>query len=156
MYLAIILLLMGVLPIASILVEFALLHSSADLLFLIGKWFVFWSVGIRLLLAGLRQIANPEFTAGTIFGVKEKAALTIVQELGFANLSIGLLGALTLLNPQWIAPAAMVGGLFYALAGIKHLTKGDRNATENIAMVSDLFIAIVLVAYLGLSWLQHV
>jgi hypothetical protein len=87
--------------------------------------------------------------------VKEKAALTIVQELGFANLSIGLLGALTLLNPQWIEPAAIVGGLFYALAGIKHLTKGDRNATENIAMVSDLFIAIVLAGYLALSWLKH-
>ena len=149
MYLAVIVLLMGVLPIASILVEFVLLHSSADLLFLIGKWFVFWSVGVRLPLAGLRQIANPEFTAETIFDVKEKAALTIVQELGFGNLAIGLLGALTLLNRQWIAPTAIVGGLFYGLAGIKHLVKGDRNATENIAMVSDLFIAIVLAIYLA-------
>ena len=151
MYLAIIILLMGVLPIASILVEFVLLHSSADLLFLLGKWFVFWSVGVRLLLAGLRQIANPEFTAQTIFDVKEKAALTIVQELGFGNLAIGLLGALTLLNAQWIAPAAIVGGLFYGLAGIKHLMKGDRNATENIAMVSDLFIAVVLAIYLAFA-----
>jgi hypothetical protein len=151
MYLAVIVLLMGVLPIASIFVEFVLQHSSADLLFLIGKWFVFWSVGVRLLLAGLRQIANPEFTAETIFGVKEKAALTIVQELGFGNLAIGLLGALTLLNRQWIAPAAIVGGLFYGLAGIKHLVKGDRNATENIAMISDLFIAIVLAIYLAFA-----
>jgi hypothetical protein len=148
MYLAIIILLMGVLPIASILVEFLLLHSSTDLLFLLGKWFVFWSIGVRLLLAGLRQIANPQFTAETIFDVKEKAALTIVQELGFGNLAIGLLGALTLFNRQWIAPAAIVGTLFYGLAGIKHLVKGDRNATENIAMISDLFIAVVLAIYL--------
>jgi len=155
MYLTVIVLLMGVLPIASILTEFGLLHSNGDLLFLIGKWFVFWAVGVRLLLAGLRQIVNPEFTAATIFGVKEKAALTIVQELGFANVAIGLLGALTLVNPQWIAPAGIVGALFYALAGIMHLTKGDRNATENIAMVSDLFIAVVLAAYLALSWREH-
>ena len=154
MYLAVIVLLMGVLPIASILVEFVLLHSGADLLFLIGKWFVFWSVGVRLLLAGLRQIANPEFTAETIFGVTDKAALTIVQELGFGNLAIGLLGALTLLNRQWIAPAAIVGGLFYGLAGIKHLVKGDRNATENIAMVSDLFIAVVIAIYLAFILLR--
>ena len=154
MYLAVIVLLMGVFPIASILVEFALLRSSADLLFLIGKWFVFWSVGVRLLLAGLRQIANPEFTAQTIFGVKEKAALTIVQELGFGNLAIGLLGVLTLFNRQWIAPAAIVGGLFYGLAGIKHLTKGDRNATENIAMISDLFIAVVLAIDLAFALLR--
>jgi hypothetical protein len=83
--------------------------------------------------------------------VKEKAALTIVQELGFGNLAIGLLGALTLLNRQWIAPTAIVGGLFYGLAGIKHLVKGDRNATENIAMVSDLFIAAVLAIYLAFA-----
>ena len=91
MYLAAIVLLMGVLPIVSILIEFFVPHSSHDLLFLIGKWFVFWSVGIRLMLAGVRQIANPTFTADAIFGVKEKGALTIVQELGFGNLSIGLL-----------------------------------------------------------------
>jgi hypothetical protein len=154
MYLAIIILLMGVLPIASILVEFLLLHSSTDLLFLLGKWFVFWSIGVRLLLAGLRQIANPQFTAETIFDVKEKAALTIVQELGFGNLAIGLLGALTLFNRQWIAPAAIVGALFYGLAGIKHLVKGDRNATENIAMISDLFIAVVLAIYLTFALLR--
>jgi hypothetical protein len=100
---------MGVLPIVSILIEFFVPHSSHDLLFLIGKWFVFWSVGIRRMLAGVRQIANPTFTADAIFGVKEKGALTIVQELGFGNLSIGLLAAL----PDRIVPAAITGELFY-------------------------------------------
>src|SRR5208337_1887623 len=92
MYLAMIILLMGALPVASIAVEFAALHGGADLLSLIGKWFVFWPVGVRLILAGLRQVADPKFTAGTIFGVKDAAALTIVQELGFGNLSIGTSG----------------------------------------------------------------
>jgi hypothetical protein len=149
MYLAVIILLMGVLPAASVVIEFGMQRGSADLVFLIGKWFVFWSVGIRLMLAGLRQIVNPEFTADAIFGVKEKAALTIVQELGFANLSIGLFGALALVKTEWIVPAAITGGLFYGLAGIKHLIKGDRNTTENIAMVSDLFIFVVLGCYLA-------
>jgi hypothetical protein len=148
MYLAVIILLMGILPALSVIIEFYILHSSADLMFLIGKWFVFWGVGVRLVLAGLRQIANPTFTADVIFGVKEKAALTIVQELGFANLSIGLLGVLALVRSEWIVPAAMTGGLFYGLAGIKHLIKGERNRTENIAMVSDLFIFLVLAGYL--------
>ncbi len=99
---------------------------------------MFWAVGVRLMLAGLRQIVNPEFTAATIFGVKEKAALTIVQELGFANVAIGLLGALTLLNRQWIAPAEIFGLRRWTRSTPD---KGDRNATENIAMISDLFIA---------------
>jgi hypothetical protein len=154
MYLAVIILLMGVLPVASILVEFVAMHRSADLVFLIGKWFVFWSVGIRLILAGLRQAANPEFTAGAVFGVREKAALAIVQELGFGNLSIGLLGALSLIRQEWVVPAAMTGGLFYGLAGIKHILRRDRNTIENIAMVSDLFLFIVLAGYLAaaLPW----
>ena len=97
---------------------------------------------------------NPAFTAETIFDVREKAALTIVQELGFANLSIGLVAALSLVFRDWVAPAAVAGGLFYGLAGIKHLTKGERNATENIAMISDLFIFVALAGFLAASVLR--
>ena len=154
MYLAMIILLMAAFPALSVFIECCILHSGADVLFLIGKWFVFWGVGVRLMLAGLRQIANPTFTADVIFGVKEKAALTLVQELGFANLSIGLLGVLALVRSEWIVPAAITGGLFYGLAGMKHLIKGDRNRTENIAMVSDLWIFIVLAGYLAAFMLR--
>jgi hypothetical protein len=136
------------------LIECFILHSSAGPLSLIGKWFVFWGVGVRLMLAGLRQIANPAFTADAIFGIKEKAALTIVQELGFGNLSIGLLGVLALARTEWIVPAAITGGLFYGLAGGKHLIKGQRNRTETIAMVSDLWIFLVLAFYLAGSMLR--
>ena len=149
MYLAVVVLLMAVLPIVSIVAETILARGGADLPWLIGKWFVFWSVGVRLVLAGLRQVFNPTFTAETIFGVKEKAALTIVRELGFGNLSIGLLGVLSLATPNWTLPAAIAGGLFYGLAGIEHLRHGDRNATENVAMISDLFICAILASFLA-------
>jgi hypothetical protein len=151
MYFAIVVLLMGVLPVGSIGVEFAFSHSSADLIFLIGKWFVFWPVGVRLLLAGLRQVANPEFTADTIFGIKDKAALPIVRELGFGNLSMGTLGALSLFNNRWIVAAAIAGGLYYGLAGIGHAVRAGRNANENIAMISDLLIFAALASYLGFT-----
>jgi len=74
MYVATVILLMGVLPVISILIEFVVLHNGADLVFLIGKWFSFWCVGILLIMAGLRQIANPTFIADSIFRVKEQAA----------------------------------------------------------------------------------
>ena len=154
MYLAIVIALMGVLPVASIVGELVL-HSGADVLFVIARWFVFWSVGVRLLLAGLRQIANPTFTAATIFGVNDKAALPIVQELGCGNLSIGLLGALTLLVDGWVVPAAITGGLFYGLAGLQHALKGERNGAETIAMVSDLFLFLVLAVDLAGIALRH-
>ncbi len=154
MYLAIVIALMGLLPAASIVGELVL-HNGADVLFVIARWFVFWSVGVRLLLAGLRQVVNPTFTAATFFGSNDKAALPIVRELGFGNLSIGLLGALALLVDDWVVPAALAGGLFYGLAGLGHVLKGERNGVETIAMVSDLFLFLVLAVDLGGIALRH-
>jgi hypothetical protein len=144
MYLSMVVLLMGALPVGSILIVYFLSDGYADPAYLIAKWFVFWSVGVRLLLAGLRQVANPRFTADTIFGLKDEGALVVVRELGFANLSIGVLGALSLARPDWIVPSAIVGGLYYGLAGILHLRKGERNFIENVAMTSDLLLFAVL------------
>lgn len=63
-----------------------------------------------MLLAGIRQMANPAFTADSTFGIKDKAAETVVRELGFGNFAIGTLGALSLLNREWVVPAAIAGG----------------------------------------------
>jgi len=154
MYLITVVLLMGVLPAASILIEHFGFGSGGDIWDLVGKWFVFWSVGFRLALAGLRQIVDPAFTARTIFEIEDKTAQVIVQELGFANLAVGALAIVTLLAPQWLAAAALVGAIFYGLAGAKHVIKGDRNRNETIATVSDLFIFAVLTAYLVAISLQ--
>jgi hypothetical protein len=64
-----------------------------------------------------------------------------------------VLGGLSLLNREWVVAAAIAGGLFYGLAGAQHLAKGDRNAKENIAMISDLFIFVVLALYLAATFL---
>ena len=65
MYLLIVLLLMFVLPSGSIYLEHSYLHSAAPLMLLAGKWFVFWSAGVRLVMAGLRQYFQPRFTLRT-------------------------------------------------------------------------------------------
>ena len=44
-------------------------------------------------------------------------------------------------------PAAIVGGLFYGLAGVGHAFKEGRNLFENVAMYSDLFVFIMLLVY---------
>jgi len=153
MYLAVIILLMGVLPILSVAVE-VLTRPDTLLIILIGKWFVFWSVGVRLVLAGVRQIADPAFTARAIFAIDDPKALILVRELGFGTLSIGLIGIAALAMKAWVVPAAIAGGLFYGLAGVQHAAGSDRTRLETIAMVSDLFIFIVLAAWLtarGLS-----
>lgn len=146
MYFAVIALFMLILPAACIATEYYWLHTSADLVALLGKWFTFWGVGMRLGIAGLRQAFNPSFTAREIFEIEDERVSPIVQELGFANLSLALLGLLAVV-PGWTMPAAIAGGLFFALAGWKHARAKERNLTRSVAMISDVFIAFVLAIY---------
>lgn len=149
MYFLLVGVLMFAAPLMSIALEYAVLHTSNDLVYLIGKWFVFWCVGLRLLLAGLRQSFNPSFTAKSIFEIDDASVSPIVQELGFHNLALGVLGVATLFNAAWIPAGALAGGLFYGLAGVKHIFGHAKNAERITAMVSDLWAFVVLAGYLG-------
>lgn len=121
--------------------------QNADLLLLIGKWFVFWGIGIRLLTAGVRQIAQPAFTAKTIFKFDDPGAEKLVTEIGFGNVAMGSIGTLSLLFPGWVLPAAIAGGLYLGLAGLKHVFNRNRNADENTAMITDLIIGAVMIVF---------
>src|SRR5665213_1823687 len=86
MYLFIVIALMLALPLISIVAQIILndhvrLHGAWYLL-IVAKWYVFWAVGVRLSLAGLRQIIQPRYTAETILGLKGAEALFFVRELG--------------------------------------------------------------------------
>jgi hypothetical protein len=149
MYFATVLLLMLVLPVGSVVADHAMAASAAPWLLLLGKWFVFWSVGVRLVVAGGRQLFQPRFTAKEIFGIASDDPLPLVQELGVANLAVGIVAALSLAFPRFVLPMAIVGAIFYGLAGIRHLRDAHRNAKQNLAMVSDLFAAVVLAVHVA-------
>lgn len=150
MYYAIVALFMFLLPLLSIAAE-PWIAGTALGAALVAKWFAFWAVGLRLLLAGVKQIAQPQYTAREILGLKTDESLILVRELGFANVALGLLGTLSLLRPDWRLAAALAGGVFYGLAGINHALQGHRNRLENVAMVSDGFAAVVLLAACALA-----
>jgi hypothetical protein len=148
MYFAAVLSLMLVLPLASLAIDIGLAGSYFSLA-LLGKWFVIWSVGARLSLAGLKQITQPAYTARTILSLKSDESLVLVRELGFCNLAIGLVGLGGALFPAWIPAGALAGGVFYLLAGINHLRQAERNSLQNVAMVSDLVVGAILLAALA-------
>jgi hypothetical protein len=145
MYFLSILFLMGILPVGSIAAEY--LYHASPLLPLVGKWFVFWGAGIRLTLAGARQIFQPRFTAEKIFQTKSEAVLPFVSELGVANLAHGIVGLAVLFRTDFILPVALMAAIFYGVAGIRHASDGPRSGNQNIAMVSDLLISLVYLAY---------
>ncbi|SEB25407.1 DUF6790 family protein [Variovorax sp. YR216] len=143
MYYVVVAVLMFALPVLSVIWEMG--HGGAALTpLLIAKWYVFWAVGWRLFLAGVRQVAQPAYTAQEILGLKSDESLVVVRELGFANLAMGTLGILSIAVPPWQLAAALAGGIFYALAGVAHVLQPHRNRLETVAMLSDLFAAVVL------------
>jgi hypothetical protein len=148
MYIFIVIALMLVLPLISIVAQIILAdhgapHGASNLA-VVAKWYVFWAVGVRLSLAGLRQIIQPRYTAETILGFKGTEALFFVRELGFANVAMGSVAIASLFAPSWVTPGAMLGAIYYGLAGIIHCFHKGRNKLENVALVSDLFAAAVL------------
>jgi uncharacterized protein DUF6790 len=151
MYVVIVVLLLGVLPAGSVIAEQQYWHSTLPLMVLVGKWFTVWGVGVRLFLAGLRQSLQPRFTAREIFGIQTDDVLPIVRELGLANLSMGTLGLVSLLMPSVTWAAALVGGLYYGLAGALHVGRGETGFNERFAMVSDLAIFTMLAIFVVYS-----
>lgn len=147
MYIVLVVLVMLVFPVISVINERCFLASHSSLVFLVGKWFVFWSVGIRLTSAGARQIINPKYTAETILGLKTSEPWIVVRELGFTNVAIGTVALGSIIARTWLTPAAVAGAVFYGLAAANHLAQKNRNRLQNTAMVSDLFACGVLCAY---------
>lgn len=146
-YILIVLLLMLVFPLASIAIEHLVSGFPLGWL-LIGKWFVFWALGVRLLTAGIRQASKPEFTAREIFHFTGTESFAVLRELGFANLSLGMIGIVSILKTEWTQAAAICGGLYMGIAGIMHVVKKPAGTNEWVALVSDLFIFAISAMYL--------
>lgn len=112
-----------------------------------GKWFIFSAVGLRLFLAGIRQITKPAFTARQIFHIDSPECFPIVIELGFANLCFGLIGLISFFKADWRIVSAFASGLYYGLAGLLHLLKKPAGTNEKFALWTDLIIFVMLFAY---------
>ncbi len=151
MYLLSVFLLTIVVPLVSIAVDHFLLHSPLPLTALLGKWFVFWAAGVRLFSAGLKQFFQPEFTAKQIFHMTTDEAFPVVRELGIANIAVGAAAIVSLWKPSFVLPIAIVGAIFFGIAGINHVREKNKSRNETVAMATDLWVAVVLVAYIGLS-----
>ncbi len=136
-----------ILPALSVLSEWLISKNPPGFLDLLGKWFIFWAVGVRLLMAGFTQIFRPAFTAKNIFHIEHEPSHTIVRELGFANLCFGLIGIVSLFVPSWRVVSAFGSGLYYGVAGVSHFIKKPASANESLAMASDIFIFLALAFY---------
>ena len=148
MHLTIVVLTMLIIPLFCV---YAQKNGDEQLIPLIGKWFLFWGAGVRLTIAGIRQIIAPQLTVEGIFGVHDPRIWPLAQELGFWNLSVGILCMVTLLRYEWRQVLALASGLFFLAAGVKHVLSDHRTLEANTAMVSDIGIAAVLLGFAAFS-----
>jgi hypothetical protein len=148
MYVVGVILFMVVLPLLSIGNDRFIHHASAPLMLLAGKWFVFWAAGIRQSAAGVWQFFQPQFTVEGIFGIRSNDALPFVRELGIANFALGVVGILSIVRPDFVLPVAIASCLFYGIAGVRHATDRQKGVKQNVAMVTDVFVTVVLVTYI--------
>ena len=149
LYTAQVLLLLVVAPVVATAADTAM--AGRSLLEAASFWFVFFG-GVRLLIAGLSQVVRPGFTVEEVLGQRRgnPGANYVVQELGFANIGLGLLG---IIGPWlgWAPAGALALGAFLLLAGVRHVAKTGKAAKEWVATVTDLAFSVVLLVILALS-----
>jgi len=88
-YIVVVTLLTFILPLVSTAVQILIDKDTPFSFALIGKWFIFSAVGLRLFIAGIKQTTDPAFTAKEIFHLTSPESFPIVRELGFANVCLG-------------------------------------------------------------------
>lgn len=136
-----------ILPVICSMAEILINNKCPFSFTLVGKWFIFSAVGLRLFLAGIKQTTNPSFTAKEIFHIDSSESLPIVRELGFANLCFGLIGIISLFQPSWRIVSAFGSGLYYGIAGLQHVIKKTAGANERFALATDVAIFLFLLVY---------
>ncbi|MFN8517831.1 MAG: DUF6790 family protein [Chloroflexota bacterium] len=147
MYVVVVLLQTLILPLGFGIGELA--AQGGDAVPVIGSWFLFWGVGTRLLLAGAHQVLRPEYTAEGIMGTASADATHLAQELGFANLCMGLAAVVAFTRPEWWLVGAIPGGLFLLLAGLRHVAKPGKGREELVATWTDLLVGVAMVVLVG-------
>ena len=146
-YIVLVSVLTFILPLGCSVGQILINKNTAFSFDLIAKWFIFSAVGLRLFVAGIKQTTDPAFTAKEIFHLDKPESFPIVRELGFANLCFGLIGIISLFLPQCRIVSAFGSGLYYGLAGLQHSLKKSAGTNERFALVTDIIISIVLLAY---------
>ena len=139
--------LIGILPIAA-----AALESRVDHVVLnwpiYWKWFIFWGVGIRLFFKGVKLASTPRFTGLSLSSFSNRESYLVLMELGFANMALGAMGILSLINDQWRFIAAIAGAIYFGLADMLRLAKKPVGRHELVALIYNLLVFVGLVCYL--------
>lgn len=126
-------------------------HVKLSMIYLICKWFIFWALGIRSFSAGIMQSINPSFTAKML--QTGTSNYVMIRELGFANISMGILAICSLFQSKWRSAASLCIGAFFAMCTFLHISRYGIQLSfdEVIATISDAWAIIISITCLANS-----
>ncbi|HMF70608.1 MAG TPA: DUF6790 family protein, partial [Flavitalea sp.] len=106
----------------------------------------------RLFTAGIKQASDPEFTAREIFRFTSRESFVVIRELGFANIAMGAMGILSVINDHWRLLTAITTCIFFGLAALQHFSKKPESVNEMIALLYDIIVFIALLLFSIISF----
>jgi hypothetical protein len=112
------------------------------------KWFIFWGVGIRLFFKGIKLASTPQFTGLSLSSFKNRESYLLLLELGFANMALGSMGILSLINDQWRLITAIAGAIYFGLADMLRLLQKPNGRHELVALIYNILVFSGLVAFM--------
>jgi len=140
-------LLVAVLPIFAAAIESCIDHVGLNWS-TYWKWFIFWGVGIHLFFKGIKLASAPQFTGLSLSSFKNSERYLLLLELGFANMALGSMGILSVINDQWRLIAAIAAAIYFGLADMLRLLKKPGGRHELVALLYNLLVFAGLVGYL--------
>jgi hypothetical protein len=117
-----------VIPLLASLTE-AQVTSSQMSVALIGKWFLFSAVGLRLLQAGLRYVS-------------------------WINVSLGILALLATFNTSLKLPVTIIACIYFLISTIRQSRKHPATLNEWIELLTDAVVFLALTACILIYTMQ--
>lgn len=129
-----------VLPLVSAAVEYHFTKTGMSAV-LVGKWFIFWTVGIRFLVAGFTQVIRQGRGALILQGDTTGG---FGKVLGLVKMLLAGMAFLCVMKDSWSLLAAITVGVYVGLAGFQHDFKKPNTAEGWISMVYDMIVFTVI------------
>jgi len=135
-------LLLAILPLLSAAAEHHFVHASISII-LLGKWFMFWTIGIRLLIKGFVQVIRSRRNGNSSLLSKDET-WEVAKILGLAKMALAGMGFLCVVNDQWSLLATITVGVYLGLTGFQHDFKRPSTTTGWMNMSYDVLVFSVI------------
>jgi hypothetical protein len=135
-------LLLAILPLLSVAGEQHFVNASISII-LLGKWFLFWTIGVRLMVKGFAQVIRSVRNGNSSLLNRDETG-DFTKMLGLAKMALAGMGFLCVVNDQWSLLATITVGVYLGLTGFQHDFKRPTTTRGWMSMSYDFLVFTVI------------